>query len=146
MLVCLNCNELYDKLKVEFDHHKDWNWCPKLNCGSKIIEVDELFVPIIIELNKKNYLTEFCCSGHIHEGHCGCIESYISFNVVYSDIYIDIFEKNLPVNYELETNENSMITIRRRFDYNKTINELLKDICDNAINVTNWAEALPCLQ
>lgn len=50
--------------------------CPKADCYGEVFEVDELMLPTIIELNKKGYITEFCCSGHWAESFAA---PYIKF-------------------------------------------------------------------
>lgn len=147
MLVCLDCYELFDKERVKFDYYDDWNYCPKLNCSGDLVEIDELFVPVIIELNKKGYITEFCCSGHIHEGHCGLVQSYIKFYGY--EIINDYIKENIDKlkDYNLEYNDkDNSVSIRRRFDDKKSMNELLIDICDNAKQITKWAKKLPKLE
>jgi len=52
MYICLNCYEVYDN-HLKFDRTLEYNFCPKSSCDGNIIEVDELFIPVIIELNKK---------------------------------------------------------------------------------------------
>ena len=57
MYLCLDCLEVYN---TPFEH------CPKASCDGRIVEIDELILPAIIEFNRKGYITEFCCSGHMH--------------------------------------------------------------------------------
>ncbi len=39
---------------------------PRFEEENDYIEIDELIAPAIILLNKKGYITEFCCSGHLY--------------------------------------------------------------------------------
>jgi len=72
MHVCMSCYEVYDDF-----YSKHFEFCPKADCvGGEVVEVDELMIPAIIELNKKGYYTEFCCSGHIYDVSAG---GYIKF-------------------------------------------------------------------
>lgn len=144
MLLCLDCYELFDEKYVNFEYEGDYNWCPKLDCNGELIQVDELFVPVIIELNKKGYNTHYCCSGHIHEGHCGCIDSYIWF-YYNNDVAYNI-KKNPPKNYSLGYGSDNGIDIHRSFDSKLSKGELLQQICENAIEMTNWAKKLPELE
>ena len=57
MYLCLDCFEVYN---TPFEH------CPKASCDGQVVEIDELILPAIIEFNKKGYITEFCCSGHMN--------------------------------------------------------------------------------
>jgi hypothetical protein len=60
MFVCLSCLEAY------FD---DLGKCPKKSCSwGEVVSIDDDLVPIIVELNKKGYATQMCCSGHAYEG------------------------------------------------------------------------------
>lgn len=61
MLICLQCERFC------FD---DASGCGLPRCGlpeCEFVDIDELAIPWIIELNKKGYKTQFCCSGHIYE-------------------------------------------------------------------------------
>jgi len=143
MLLCLNCYELFDEKCLDFDYNRDYNWCPKLDCGGDLIQVDELFVPIIIELNKKGYMTHYCCSGHIHEGHCGGISSYIWF---YPDNNVkDIIKNNLPKNYKFDYGNDGGVDINRIFNSKLPKDKLLQEVCKNAIEMIKWAKKLPKL-
>ena len=72
MHVCMSCYEVYDDF-----YSKHFEFCPKADCvGGEVVEVDELMIPAIIELNKRGYYTEFCCSGHIYDVSAG---GYIKF-------------------------------------------------------------------
>lgn len=51
--VCLNCQTVY-KTKVKI--------CK--NCLEGVVEIDTNILDIIVELNRKGYQTQFCCSGH----------------------------------------------------------------------------------
>lgn len=76
-LLCEGCNELKEyyrlDLNEEFHPYRVGN-CP--TCGSNVFEVDELIAYTIIELNKKGWTTQFCCSGHMEEK---IIATYIKF-------------------------------------------------------------------
>lgn len=67
--VCLSCFETF-YLPTCVVEPPYWPLCPKSSCQSgenpgTVIEVDELMSETIIELNKKGYETEWCCSGHM---------------------------------------------------------------------------------
>lgn len=51
------------------------------NCGKPTFEIDDLMVPSIIELNKKGWKTNYCCSGHVYD-YTNNVGGYISFNMV----------------------------------------------------------------
>jgi len=92
---------------IKFDKKLDWNFCPKSNCNGNTIEIDELFIPIIIELNKKGYKTTYSCSGHIYDSH---INSYIGFEG-------DIKLNSLPNGYVYD--KIGISCIRKVFDNSK---------------------------
>jgi hypothetical protein len=59
MFLCNECWETYDR---------NHDYCPKKSCDGEIFEVDDDIVPIIVALNEKGYITEYCCSGHTYVG------------------------------------------------------------------------------
>jgi len=129
MYLCLKCYQVYGD-NIKFDKKLDWNFCPKSNCNGNTIEIDELFIPIIIELNKKGYKTTYSCSGHIYDSH---INSYIGFEG-------DIKLNSLPNGYVYD--KIGISCIRKVFDSKKDMIELSKDIYQNAINVLEWVDGL----
>jgi hypothetical protein len=102
-----------------------------------LFEVDELIAPVISMLNKKGYITTFCCSGHcdnlpIEKGFALRNDNcYIAFKDM--EMYKKI--KNLPDRFYWDIDENSCI-IRNDFSFingdyiynqyviNKTMNKL----------------------
>lgn len=144
-LICLKCFEVYDeRIKSGL---VDWKWfhdkrgfecyqCPKNKCnGGYVVEVDELFLPIIKILNQKNYTTTFCCSGHVYESHP---HSYISFIAGTELPTIPDMYKIIESEYE----SYKSIHIDREFSTNKTEDRLYIDIINNAKNVLKWAKEL----
>lgn len=73
---CLCCGEIYKEPPRRFSDEYGEYACPKASCYGSVIEVDELILPVIAELNRKGYYTEYCCSGHYYERN---IASYIMF-------------------------------------------------------------------
>lgn len=140
MFVCLNCERIYRQKTIKN------NLCKNNNCLCEVVEIDELFVPIVLELNKKGYATRFCCSGHL-EKDLKNINSYI---------YFEDFAKlpNLPEGYKYDQDIYPDVdwskwkvtnTIRRTFNSSNGINQLCKDIFENAISILIWAEKLDVL-
>lgn len=135
---CLLCGEIYRKetvfSKSEYkiaDKTYTWTLCPKVKCNGNVIEVDDMFLPIIKMLNKKGYITNHCCCGHVDDG---CIESYISFAS-----NVDIPYK--PEGYEWETYDNGLCI--RKYYPNSDIFELHKQLLENALITLQWANELP---
>jgi len=124
--------------------------CINKNCDGILFEVDELFAPIMLILNKKGYKTKYCCSGHIkpdeeityckkYQKHYKNLEihSYICFN---SDVIIPNIPKGYR--YDKKSSVEDSVTIRRKFNSKKTPTTLLREIMENTLNVLEWAEKL----
>lgn len=67
--LCFDCYEVYDE-------PQRYDVCPKSYCSGSVQFIDELMLPIIVELNQKGYCTEYCCSGHAYNYN----DPYIKFN------------------------------------------------------------------
>lgn len=124
--ICMKCYEIYREdlptIKGEY------NFCPKATCYGEVVEIDELMFPTIIELNKKGYFTEYCCSGHYYEKSPN---SYIKFQE-------DVELPSLPKGYKLEPNlNNSGVTIRRHYDDGD-----FDSIVKSATELFKWAKSL----
>ena len=77
--LCLKCHEIYDFNKRYYSlNNIDYTICPKTNCLGKVVEIDELMLPIIIKLNKLNFKTTYCCSGHYYDT---IPDTYVSINL-----------------------------------------------------------------
>ena len=82
LLWCPDCDSIYDTTLSALDEKdiiKGFDRCPKPGCVGDLVHIDELMLPIIRTLNKKGYLTKFCCSGHVNEEYS---YPYISFETV----------------------------------------------------------------
>lgn len=133
MYTCLKCFEVYrDRAivchKINTDHIGRLP-CFKEDCLGSIVELDELIAPTIIELNKKGYLTKFCCAGHW----------YKKYNAPYIYFLGEEFTPEImPEYFHLEEND----TIRSRFESKDD-----KERYDYVININNelykWARELP---
>jgi hypothetical protein len=137
MLLCLKCFRIYNQKTIKN------NQCKTKSCQGNVVEVDELFIPVIAELNRKGYITKYCCSGHASQTSNDS-NSYIYFE--------DNFKlPNLPEGYMYDKDIYPDVdwdkwtvhnTIRKIFNYTTTLNKLSKDIFTNAIAVLKWAEQL----
>ena len=129
MLLCLNCYKIYNQKTIKN------NMCKIKECYGDVVEIDELFVPVIAELNRKGYRTRYCCSGHYTKDS---IITYIMFEDFIEFLY-------LPEGYNYDvswTMRNGNTDIEKYIDKNKSFNELSKDIFNNAVSVLEWAEGL----
>lgn len=135
---CLKCYEVFKIESLLPDKVNNFQHCPKISCTGQVIDVDELMLPIIIELNKKGYYTEYCCAGHYYDK---APNSYIRFE---EGIELPL----LPSGYEYECS--NPITIRNDFsqyvdgeicylDHDK----YFEIINNNASQLLDWANALP---
>jgi hypothetical protein len=137
LFLCLKCFRVYNQKTIK---HKV---CKNKNCNGEVVEIDELFIPVIAELNRKGYKTKYCCSGHIED----TFNSYIYFE---DDIELPnlpdgyLFDKDAfpQVNWTMWETKN---TIRRLFDENKNNFDLSKEILESTLKVMKWVEELPDL-
>lgn len=93
MKICTNCGfVLTPALEKVWNNNPELsNICPSIKCGlSTLIDVDEAIAPIICELNRKGYKTEFSCAGHIYEY---AVMPYVSFDHENNETGIPSFEK-----------------------------------------------------
>ena len=144
MLLCLDCFRVYNQKTIKN------NMCKVKNCYGYVVEIDELFVSVIAELNRKGYGTIACCSSHFDSNSHNAYSSYIYFDDEYNF-------PNLPNGYMYDQDlypwvdwvghgRHKKTTIRIQFDKNKSLNEMSKDIINNAVNVLEWAEGLESLR
>lgn len=89
-LVCLDCFRIFNKWSFTEKPSYRIDGCenfvymcpgkhdrkpPGEDTFSYLYEIDDLMIPVIINLNKKGYKTFTCCSGHLHSQD----ETYVSF-------------------------------------------------------------------
>ena len=152
---CLKCNQIYRNSINEIkpipytmnEEAKSWRMCPKNDCCGDIIEVDELMLPIIIELNKKGYETDNCCQGHYYDDipHC-----YIRFA---KDFVFD----TIPKGFNFQNNK-SHTTLENTFGvllsdttfivgkYKNKEDKLYKLILLANIELLKWVKKLPSIK
>lgn len=95
MNVCMSCLKVWDSYYLDINYSSYLIvTCPK--CDGRVVEVDELMTPTIIELNKKGWKTTFCCSGHLYNNG-DKLGVYISFEG-------KVIPPNLPENFIAESN------------------------------------------
>lgn len=139
MYLCLNCLEVYN---TPFEH------CPKANCDGRIVEIDELILPAIIEFNRKGYITEFCCSGHIHNPY-----PYVKFDTEIfkemSEEQYEIFVRLMPESWEFLSISGYDIRYNNKNGWtaeDKTDIETYMNILFANINLYRFALDLPDLK
>ena len=82
-MICIECGEVYDPLYVKPSDFDPTLFCPKVSCGGKVIECDDLIMPTVYKMNRKGYTTFHSCSGH-PGGKIS--DTYITFNCLVSDM------------------------------------------------------------
>jgi len=137
VLLCLNCYKVYNQKTIKN------NICKVKECYGDVVEIDELFVPVIAELNRKGYITQYCCSGHV-AGNSG-LHSYIYFEDY-------TFLPSLPEGYKHDQDiyphikfDEGKVSILRYFDKKLNLVELSKQLYKNAISLLEWVDGLPDL-
>lgn len=128
-IMCLKCFQTYEKSRVVHDWKKDYNICPKATCHGKIVEIDELMLPIIQLLNQKGYHTAFCCAGH----------AYVSTPNTYIKFQDEIDLPMIPHGFNWE-NEN---IIRKSYNKKDTYYKKYIDILNTMRELYDWAEGIP---
>jgi hypothetical protein len=136
--VCLDCFEIYKEESLQSDKVNNFQYCPKHSCIGEVVEIDELMLPVIIELNKKNYYTKYCCAGHYYDRSPN---SYIFFEDC-------VKLPSLPEGYEYDKDNSN--TIRNYFSqYINNDQEIYNEdnyfeiINENANTLLRWAKSLP---
>ena len=135
VLVCLGCGELYQEGTINFGNENrdefDNIMCPRYNCRSSVIELDEWIAETIIILNNKGYHTAYCCSGHLYDEVC---ETYIKFE---SEECIPTY---IPEGFELESGN----TIRLKVDCFHELDNVTRyeKLVEANLNLIKWANEL----
>lgn len=67
-LFCPKCGNVYyaNQITPVVNSGNYYQFCPNALCDAigELVTLDELMIKPIVELNKKGYKTEYCCSGH----------------------------------------------------------------------------------
>ena len=124
-LMCDKCFEIYNTDKIKNQR------CPKYNCEGTLFTIDELIMYAIQILNRKNYFTTYCCSGHYHE--LDGINSYVYFvNKLTPEIRI-------PEGWEIDSKNKKIIR------YDREISDNLKfyHLAIAMESLLDWAKKLP---
>jgi hypothetical protein len=140
---CLKCGDIYHdiirKTVVTYDKDgstEEWIHCPKINCIGQVIEVDDMFLPIIKLLNEKGYFTSYCCSGHIKDCRSN---TYIVFDNTIQGL------PSIPEGY-IESKDDGKYEIRKEYNKNLSDYEYHIKLLENAIVTMKWVESLDNLK
>jgi hypothetical protein len=147
--VCLSCYEEYEKDGLNLERSSGYQYkCPKVTCGDlSVAEVDDLIMPIIIELNKKGYMTEFCCSNH---GHCYDMGSTSNTYIAFQEDYVP---NVIPKGFVLEDDDyymdkykqhrtGEMVCMRKTYKSEKSSIKLHMEILKTMIELGKWVNKL----
>lgn len=128
-----------------------------------LFEVDEFIAPIISLLNKKGYVTKYCCSGHmvkVCHGDSTTIkilnDNYkVSFSEPNNSCYITFGDRNqfkdvkeFPNKSEIEYsdyNEEQRLILSIKYKETDSIKERFTEIFSTMLELYEWAESLPSL-
>ena len=138
--VCMKCYEVY---------HTPLGCCPKVacNCG-EVVDIDELMMPIIVQLNQKGYCTDYCCSGHSYLDYSSPYVLFSSFmNEIFEEREFEELCKTLPYPWCLELPTNDCC---KRFGFRchiegKTLLERYEKIITANLDLLKFVEELPDL-
>lgn len=137
--LCLSCGEVFNSKYFSPQSPNDFYRCPKASCFGRIVQIDELMLPIIKKLIDLGYQTNYCCSGHSYENFIG---SYISFT---NDNNIENLLTNFPLTWKIEPFNGGFAIYPKNQSYQneqdmiskqKQIFSLLSELMD-------WVEKLP---
>ena len=135
--LCLDCYETY---KIPLQN------CPKTSCNGYIAEIDELMLPIIMLLNQKGYITEFCCSGHIYDEAC---YPYITFDSCLTEMLneneLKELFKELPEPWYVEGDDWLNRIVLRCHLENDSLVQFQKYICYANLKLLEFVDTLPSL-
>ena len=132
--------------KVDYDKYVEY-------CNSEhLIECDELMIPIIMKLNKKGYVTKYCCSGHISPVCCGSNNVGLANDSCYIVFDETVELDSIPEGFNVKPVNNGLCVYRNIDDMSLDIREELR-ICNRfdeilyAINkLRHWSTELPSLR
>ena len=129
-LFCPYCNNVYfaSQIRPVYDCGEPRQICPSASCDpvTELVAIDELMIKPIVNLNKKGYRTDFCCSGHetrdIYSKH-----GYIMF-------HSGVSPTTAPEGWNLEKGgyEHQNVVVRSTID----------DLATSISNLNKWIEKL----
>jgi len=135
------CNNVFgnESLSVHY------NYCPLRGCSGELIELDENLYEAFVLLNKKGYVTGFCCSAH----------SFSSNPRSYILIIGEHSFPSLPEGFKCKRSfieehpkygDTHSTTLSKEFSRSLSNLELQKQIWKTALDVLEWVESLELSQ
>jgi hypothetical protein len=120
-------------------YDRDLDYCPKKSCDGDVVEIDDDLVPIIVQLNEKGYLTEYCCSGHAGSEFVDP-STYIMF---VPQVKKELFT-NIPAGFKLENAQDGSVVIRARYKASTLLRTHAK-VARGIARLALWVDKLPPL-
>ena len=131
-LFCPSCKSVYfaNQITPIAEDGKFAYWCPSAFCSAHIelVTIDELMILPVVTLNKKGYITEYCCSGHSLRNACDA-RGYILFT---KGIHLE----SAPKGWAIEDGHLGRECIRSK----------LSDLARSIHNLNKWATELEPLR
>jgi hypothetical protein len=126
--------------------HNDQNILP-----DGYVEIDELMAPIIQILNRKGYITRFCCSGHPLDDWLmvenGELRETMNLPRCYIAFAKDIILPVLPSDFVLNTNNPTLAAIEKVYyidnAFDNQFYERVRSILETMKQLYEWALDLP---
>lgn len=146
--ICTSCLREYCadglNLKLNGTEYGSGSRCPSIDCRgyNTVVEVDDIILPVILELNKKGYITTFCCGGHHYEDNAN---TYISFD-------LNTIPKTHPKDFIVENEKyyilNKWNWIGNQMCFRKWYKDipkenLHKELLQTSIDLLDWIKELP---
>jgi hypothetical protein len=122
-------------------YDRDLDYCPKKSCDGDVVEIDDDLVPIIVGLNEKGYITEYCCSGHAYVGSGDAYpRTYIKFA---APIRKELFP-NLPSGFKIENAQDGTAVLDAEYSTSKGLRTHAK-VAKGIARLALWVNKLPPL-
>ena len=83
--VCLNCGDEYNVGYLKSIN--DSFICPNKHCNTKLEDIDDMLLPIILFLHSNGFCVKDCCSGHLNNKESQSIETYIVISRYINGLY-----------------------------------------------------------
>ncbi|MEK4025299.1 hypothetical protein [Sporosarcina sp. FSL W7-1283] len=139
MYLCKECLKVFDQYDINPSYINSDDVeviyeeadCSSISCTGRVVKVDEMILPTIIELNKKGWITKFCCSGHLYNTY---IDTYIYFKNT---------PPTIPDNFDFR--DDAIYYKSKKFNSSSRPNNLkrLNQLFDINRELYKWAIGLP---
>lgn len=134
MKICLTCDTIFQREPYYLNtvNYDGITPCPIHNCYGEVVDIDDNFFEAIRTLNRLDYRTKFCCSGHTWSN-----SAYICFE----EGIVEQSFPNLPHGFTPDKDQSHGLLIRSS-SKGTTTSEQLISLAEIASELTNWTESL----